>query len=77
MNGIEATCNAQYTATAIASGPGRGGIAKSDDEEGPLELQLSMPKTPGGKGDGHNPEQLLALGYSGKYARLIFALHFF
>lgn len=32
----------------------------------PLDLKLSMPKIAGGKGDGQNPEQLFAMGYSCK-----------
>ncbi|KAH8107953.1 OsmC-like protein [Cristinia sonorae] len=55
--------NTKYTARATASGQGRNGTVKSTDEAG-LELHLAMPKALGGKGDGQNPEQLLAMGYS-------------
>ncbi|CAL1706720.1 unnamed protein product [Somion occarium] len=48
---------------ATAGGPGRNGIVKSYGDS-PLELKMSMPKVAGGKGDGPNPEQLLAMGYS-------------
>lgn len=51
-----------YTANATASG-GRDGRATSDDQK--LNVQLSTPKTLGGAGgDGTNPEQLFAAGYS-------------
>jgi Ohr subfamily peroxiredoxin len=51
-----------YTAKATATG-GRAGSAKSDD--GKLEVNLSTPKELGGAGgDGTNPEQLFAAGYS-------------
>jgi Ohr subfamily peroxiredoxin len=51
-----------YTAHASATG-GRTGTAKSDD--GRLDLTLSTPKELGGDGgQGTNPEQLFAAGYS-------------
>ncbi|MDC3959893.1 organic hydroperoxide resistance protein [Polyangium jinanense] len=51
-----------YTATATATN-GREGRVKTDD--GKLDLGLSMPKSVGGPGgEGTNPEQLFALGYS-------------
>src|SRR6218665_469753 len=51
-----------YTATATANG-GREGKALSND--GRLEVNLSTPKELGGPGgDGTNPEQLFAAGYS-------------
>ncbi|MBC7413709.1 MAG: organic hydroperoxide resistance protein [Herminiimonas sp.] len=50
-----------YTAHATAQG-GRDGSAKSDD--GKLEVKLNPPKEMGGNGDGTNPEQLFAAGYS-------------
>ena len=50
-----------YTAHATATG-GRDGTAKSDD--GKLEVKLNPPKEMGGNGDGTNPEQLFAAGYS-------------
>jgi organic hydroperoxide reductase OsmC/OhrA len=53
----------QYTAHASASGQGRNGEVVSNDEK-PLKLRLAMPKQLGGKGDGSNPEQLFAMGYS-------------
>ena len=53
---------ALYTATATATG-GRAGSAQSSD--GALNVQLSTPKELGGAGgNGTNPEQLFAAGYS-------------
>ena len=51
-----------YKATATAAG-GRDGRSKTAD--GTLDLKLSTPKELGGAGgDGANPEQLFASGYS-------------
>lgn len=50
-----------YTAHATATG-GRDGRATSSD--GKLDASLSLPKEMGGRGDGTNPEQLFAAGYS-------------
>ncbi|GGL49470.1 osmotically inducible protein C [Caulobacter sp. Root656] len=53
--------DAIYTAHAHAVG-GRQGTAKSDD--GHLDVKLAYPKSMGGDGNGTNPEQLFAAGYS-------------
>lgn len=54
-----------YTGVATTTG-GREGSVKSDD--GILDLDLSVPKSMGGKGeDKTNPEQLFAAGYSACY----------
>ncbi|MBR9903258.1 MAG: organic hydroperoxide resistance protein [Gammaproteobacteria bacterium] len=54
--------NVIYRAHATATG-GREGYAKSSD--GALDVKLSTPKELGGAGgDGTNPEQLFAAGYS-------------
>jgi lipoyl-dependent peroxiredoxin len=50
-----------YTAHATSTG-GRDGSSKSDD--GKLQVKLAPPKEMGGNGDGTNPEQLFAAGYS-------------
>ena len=51
-----------YRAQATATG-GRDGVAKSSD--GVLEVKLTTPKELGGAGgNGTNPEQLFAAGYS-------------
>ncbi len=60
--------HSQYTVTATCKG-GLDGIVSSTptDETAPLNLNLTTPKAIGGSGDsGHNPDQLLAAGYSGK-----------
>jgi len=55
--------SAVYTASATATGDGRGGHTRSSD--GVLDLDLAVPKEMGGPG-GHltNPEQLFAAGYA-------------
>ncbi|KAI0700739.1 OsmC-like protein [Cytidiella melzeri] len=53
----------KYTAHATARGKGRDGEVSSDDDAG-LTVRLAMPRSLGGKGDGQNPEQLFAMGYS-------------
>ncbi|MFE1439387.1 organic hydroperoxide resistance protein [Streptomyces sp. NPDC058739] len=50
-----------YVAEATAHG-GRDGYVTSHD--GRLELKVAMPPELGGDGDGTNPEQLFAAGYS-------------
>jgi lipoyl-dependent peroxiredoxin len=51
-----------YTAEATATGDGRSGHVVSSD--GRLDLDLAVPPEMGGSGDGTNPEQLFAAGYS-------------
>ncbi|MBB3172206.1 Ohr subfamily peroxiredoxin [Endobacter medicaginis] len=56
------TVDVKYSTTATAIG-GREGSARSED--GHLEVKLSTPRELGGAGgDGTNPEQLFAVGYS-------------
>jgi len=56
-----------YTAVATANDEGRDGVTRTDD--GALDLQLAMPEAMGGEGgEGTNPEQLFALGYSACFA---------
>jgi lipoyl-dependent peroxiredoxin len=50
-----------YTAHGTSTG-GRDGHTRSDD--GKLQARLQPPKEMGGNGDGTNPEQLFACGYS-------------
>ena len=53
---------ALYTAAATATG-GRNGQVKSSD--GILDIEVRMPKSLGGSGEGYtNPEQLFAAGYA-------------
>jgi osmotically inducible protein OsmC len=51
-----------YTAEATSTGDGRSGHVVSSDHR--LDLDLAPPVELGGKGDGTNPEQLFAAGYS-------------
>lgn len=50
-----------YTAKAHTTG-GRDGRSVTDD--GLLDVKLALPKAMGGAGNGTNPEQLFAAGYS-------------
>jgi Ohr subfamily peroxiredoxin len=60
-----------YNTTATTRG-GRDGRAML--EGGGLALAQSIPKEMGGAGDGHNPEQLFALGYSACFGSAILAI---
>jgi lipoyl-dependent peroxiredoxin len=51
---------------------GRDGRAVLDN--GGLALAMALPKDMGGSGEGHNPEQLFALGYSSCFGQAILAL---
>ncbi|MFJ3384345.1 MULTISPECIES: organic hydroperoxide resistance protein [unclassified Curtobacterium] len=59
-----------YTAVAHASGGGRDGHVRSEDDR--LDLDTRPPKEMGGSGEGTNPEQLFAAGYA---ACFLGALH--
>ena len=54
--------NILYTAEALATGDGRNGHARTTD--GKVDVNLAAPKEMGGNGEGTNPEQLFAAGYS-------------
>ncbi|QEN88446.1 organic hydroperoxide resistance protein [Labrys sp. KNU-23] len=60
-----------YVTSASTKG-GREGRAILDN--GGLALAMAFPKELGGNGEGHNPEQLFALGYSACYGQAIVAL---
>ncbi|MBF4460944.1 MULTISPECIES: organic hydroperoxide resistance protein [unclassified Rathayibacter] len=62
--------DALYTAIAHASGGGRDGHVRTEDDR--LDLDTRAPRELGGSGDGTNPEQLFAAGYS---ACFLSALH--
>ncbi|MGA1836054.1 organic hydroperoxide resistance protein [Herbiconiux sp. 11R-BC] len=53
---------ALYTAEALATGAGRDGHVRTSD--GRVDLDLAVPQSMGGSGNGSNPEQLFAAGYS-------------
>jgi lipoyl-dependent peroxiredoxin len=60
-----------YVTSATTKG-GRNGRAVLDN--GGLALAMALPKEIGGAGDGHNPEQLFALGYSSCFGQAILVL---
>jgi len=60
-----------YTTVATTKG-GRNGRAILDN--GGLGLAMGLPKEMGGAGEGHNPEQLFALGWSSCFGQAILAL---
>jgi Ohr subfamily peroxiredoxin len=51
-----------YSTTAVSTGNGRNGHARTTD--GVLDLDLTTPRPGAGPGDPTNPEQLFAAGYS-------------
>lgn len=53
---------ALYTALAHASGGGRDGHVRTEDDR--LDIATRPPKELGGSGEGLNPEQLFAAGYA-------------
>ena len=62
-----------YTAVAHTNKGGRqGGRAETDD--GRVGVDLAFPKEMGGDGNGTNPEQLVALGYSACFASAVGAV---
>ncbi len=60
-----------YSTSATTSG-GRNGRAVLENNG--LALAMALPKDLGGAGDGHNPEQLFALGWSACFGQAILAL---
>ena len=60
-----------YVTSATTKG-GRNGRTMLDN--GALALAMALPKELGGAGDGHNPEQLFALGWSSCFGQAILVL---
>ena len=60
-----------YVTSATTTG-GRNGRSMLDSRA--LALAMALPKELGGAGDGHNPEQLFALGYSACFGQAILVL---
>jgi Ohr subfamily peroxiredoxin len=60
-----------YVTTATTTG-GRNGRAVL--QGGGLALAMAIPKEMGGSGEGHNPEQLFALGYSSCFGQALLGL---
>lgn len=56
------TLEITYTAIAHATGGGRDGHVRSEDDR--LDFDTRPPKELGGSGEGTNPEQLFAAGYA-------------
>jgi lipoyl-dependent peroxiredoxin len=59
------TVDVKYWTEAQATGGGRNGLSKLAN--GQLTMTMASPKELGGSGLGHNPEEMLALGWSGCY----------
>ena len=57
-----------YTTTATTKG-GRDGRAVLEGDK--LALAMALPKHLGGNGEGHNPEQLFALGWSSCFGQAV------
>jgi lipoyl-dependent peroxiredoxin len=60
-----------YHTSATTSG-GRNGRSVLD--QGGLALAMALPKEMGGSGEGMNPEQLFALGYSSCFGQAVLAM---
>ena len=56
------TIEVVYTTESTATGGGRDGHVKSDDDR--IDLETRPPKAMGGNGEGTNPEQLFSAGYA-------------
>ncbi|MFF1879492.1 organic hydroperoxide resistance protein [Leifsonia sp. NPDC058230] len=61
-----------YTAIAHASGGGRDGHVRSEDDR--LDLDTRPPKEMGGSGEGTNPEELFAAGFAACFLSAIHAV---
>jgi osmotically inducible protein OsmC len=61
-----------YTAIAHATGSGRDGHVRSEDDL--LDFDTRPPKEMGGSGEGTNPEQLFAAGYAACFLSAIGAV---
>lgn len=59
------TVDIKYWTEAQATGGGRNGLSKLAN--GQLTMTMASPKELGGSGLGHNPEEMLALGWAGCY----------
>ncbi|MEE3358757.1 MAG: organic hydroperoxide resistance protein [Pseudomonadota bacterium] len=55
----------KYWTEAHATGGGRNGLSKL--KNGMLTVTMTSPKELGGSGEGHNPEELFAMGYAACY----------
>ncbi len=62
-----------YTAEAHTNQGGRQG-GRAETSDGRVKVDLAFPKEMGGDGNGTNPEQLVALGYSACFAGAVGAV---
>ena len=60
-----------YRTSATAKGGREGRVVL---EGNALSLAMAFPKELGGSGEGHNPEQLFAMGYAACYGQALLAL---
>ncbi|WP_333618967.1 organic hydroperoxide resistance protein [Dietzia sp.] len=61
-----------YTAEALSTGEGRSGHVRSSD--GHVDFDLTPPREMEGSGEGTNPEQLFAAGYSACFHSALLAV---
>lgn len=61
-----------YTAEALSTGAGRDGHVRTTD--GRVDLDMAIPVPMGGSGDGANPEELFAAGYSACFHSALMAV---
>jgi Ohr subfamily peroxiredoxin len=61
-----------YTAIAHATGGGRDGHVRSDNDR--LDLDTRIPTEMGGSGEGTNPEELFAAGYAACFLSAVHAV---
>src|SRR6188768_538434 len=61
-----------YTAIAHATGAGRDGHVRTEDDR--LDFDTRVPKEMGGSGEGTNPEELFAAGYATCFLSAIHAV---
>jgi Ohr subfamily peroxiredoxin len=61
-----------YTAEALSTGDGRNGHVRTTS--GRIDLDLAVPESMGGSGNGSNPEQLFAAGYAACFHSALLAV---
>ena len=61
-----------YTAEALSTGDGRNGHVRTTS--GRIDLDLAVPQSMGGSGNGSNPEELFAAGYAGCFHSALLAV---
>ena len=61
-----------YTAEALSTGDGRNGHVRTTS--GRVDLDLAVPQSMGGSGNGSNPEELFAAGYAACFHSALLAV---